>query len=236
MTLVLFIFALMMIFMLVRTVVLESILQNAVSNMAKEVSAYSYVLSRTGLISPVDTSSIDDAYASGEEAVQAAQEAVARYNGTGDQSESEEGLSFSRFGDILTNLIGGGETDTAVNTFFQTLASMDWREAGTSLLRKTVSEVIKMGLNAGLNNLYYPKQFTKHYIPVPEDQFYRVFRVDEGSVDFSYSRFMPTDDNNSISVIVTCKVKPMFNFLPISDMTLTKMAVTAAWVTVNASE
>lgn len=233
-SLVAFMIAVMFIYLQIRTMVCENIMQNAVSNLALEMSTYSYVLDKAGFIAEHASDELETMNAAVSAGETLVSDAGAVY-----QSVSEMVSDFpNKIGDFasvigsLYNDGAGGISDT-LRTLAQSLGNINVSE-GKTLVRNTVETAIKTAVNAILSDFYLYRLNT--YLPAERSAFCKSYWVDEGSVSFRDSRFFPDKDNNSVAVIVTYRTVTPYQSLPIGSRTVTKCAYTAAWVESNTNK
>lgn len=229
--LVAFIVVIMAAYSFVKTMIAESIMQRAVSNISAQISTYVYVIDRAGLIvqhSDDEFSGANNAISQGASTVQQAKNTV----------NSITNANFDQMSELVTTLFGDGDDSlkgvaNSFKQFVEVAKSVDWAETAKDTGKLAVENLVKSGANAVLENIY--DSMLDDFLPADRETFCRMYNIDIDSVSFEHSAIFPTNDNDSIFVAVEYTVKPQFNFPGLSDRTIIKCAFNAAWVSSNAN-
>lgn len=230
-SLVVFLIAVMFVYMQIKTLICECIMQRAVNNMASEMSTYVYVLSRAGLI--IDNK--DDRFKDTDNIIEA-----------GNDIKTQATSKIENFADIYSAIEVGDMSKAAEHTqevaedarsmvasikkFAELVTKADWKKTAENGLRGLAENAIKGAANEGLSGFYNWK--LDNYLPMEREKFCKAYLVDPDSISFEHSRIFPGDENNKVVVAVSYDVLPAFRMFPIKRKVV-KVAMTAAWVESN---
>lgn len=238
-SLVAFLLAIMFVYMQIKTMVCETVMQHAVNGMASEMATYVYVLNRAGLVidnNPDKFKDVDAAYGAAKDA----------YSNT----SSFYTKNINTFTDIYSELEGGnvkgaastaysaakgfsgdaGSVVASIKNMVELIKNIDFKETAAQGVRSAGENALKNGSNMVLSQYYNWK--LNAYLPGSREEFCRAYMIDPDSISFEYSRIFPTVKNDNILVAVTYETKPAFNFLP-GNRKIVKVGCTAAWVRAN---
>lgn len=225
-----FTLAIMFVYMQVKVVIAENILQNAVNNMAKEASSYVYILDKLGLIldhSEDDNKDINALIGDGAGAI----DSVVNFT---------DGL----FSGDNSN---GADMAAAMKDFVDKLKD-EKAELVEDINNLDKGDLKNLGITAGENAVkglanitlasYYDSRLDR-YLPMERDKFCRYFNIDipEGEKAFSFeaSRVFPTTECDSVMVAVTYHTASPIKFINLKRK-ITKYAYSAAWVSSNTNK
>lgn len=242
-----FIVAVAFVYSQIQVVICENIMQNAVNNMAMEVSSYVYILDKIGLVSHEQYSSLDDVNDLKDDVTETGQQ--------GQQLVADAGETMAEFESALSVLHGGlnGENVSqaasqaqsalasgqqlagdatsmidSIKNIFQTVKNIDWSQVGSDGLGYTLDAVMDTVGNSILSPYYEWK--LPGYLPGGDlDAFCRSFNVEKDSISFDQSRLFPGGRNNTVLVVVTYETRSPFSWFPINRK-IVKKAYTAAWL------
>lgn len=228
-SLVFFLLIIYFIFSQVSTLVMESTLQRAVNGMAKEISGFSYYLDRAGLIIEHD----DDEMKSTTEIMSSATKTTELISGLYNDMNSD-----IQSGNINTSSVvkmaGQAKSIGESMSFFLDVVSRnignlkeDVKNAGKYAVETAVE---KIASNALAN--YYCDWKLDDYLPTDRESFCRINKVVDG-FDFSHSQFMPSTQNNSVYIEVSCEVKSVLAIPGFEKKRIVKCSYAPLWVRSN---
>lgn len=225
-SLVFFLMAIMFIYSQIKVVIAENIMQNAVNNMAKEVSSYVYILDKLGMILEHKEDEGKDINTAIKDTKATAETCIGDLKAIfGDDDDMVGNLQ-----KFVDDVKSGG---TKIKNDAENIDKDDLKEAGVL----AAESAVKVGSNFILSKFYTAR--VKKYLPMDEDKFCRYFNIEfeEGKSAFSFdaSRVFPTLDNNSVFVAVTYQTESPIKFIPLKRK-ICKYAYSAAWVSSNANE
>lgn len=227
-----FVLVIMLAYSQIKSMICESIMQQAVSNMAQQVSSYVYVIDRAGFV----IQHSDDELSGSDKTINAAGEVVSSAGEVvGDISSITDG-NFDQLSDIVGKLFGGDGGDGSIKNmtssfkaFIDTVKGVDWKKEGVDALKASGDRALKMLGNDIFDEIY--KDMLRSYLPSDLDTFQRYFNISD--ISFEQSALFPNDKNNSIFVAVTYTAHPQFRIGGFGDRKVIKYAYTAAWVKSN---
>lgn len=234
-----FMIAIAFIYLQVRAMICENMMQNVANNLALEMSTYTYILDKAGLIAE----HADEELATMNAAVEAGETVVASGNQLYKDAQAMVSGFPEKIGDfaaLLGSLYNDGKGGIAdsIKTLADSLQGLgtalqnvNWTGESKVALRNAVETAIKKVINEILEDFYLYRM--NSYLPGERSSFCKSYWINEESISFEKSRFLPDKDNNSIAVIVTYETVSPFKSLPIGSRTVTKCAYTAAWVESN---
>lgn len=222
-----FTLAIMFVYMQVKIIIAENIMQNAVNNMAKEVSSYVYILDKLGMIldhSDDDNKKVDALISDGKGAIDNVVDFTNQLFSGANGNTDDMASSMSAFVDALKS-----SKETLISDI-NNLDKNDLKNAG-----------IAAGENAvkGLSNVAMSNYFGErlnNYLPMEKSKFCRQFFIENDSSDgnkqisFHLSRVFPTTDCDSVLVAVTYKTSSPIKFIDLGR-DICKYAYSGAWVT-----
>lgn len=241
-SLVAFLLAIMFVYMQIKTMVCETIMQHAVNGMATEMATYVYVLNRAGLVINNNADKFKDV----DNAYEAAKDA---YSNT----SSFYTKNINTFTDIYTELEGGdikgaastayssakgfsgdaGSVVASIKNMVEMIKNIDVQQTAKDGVRAAGENALKKGSNIVLGQYYNWK--LDAYLPGSRADFCKAYMIDPDSISFENSRIFPTVKNDNVLVAVTYETKPAFNFIP-GNRKIVKVGCTAAWVKSNVNE
>lgn len=215
--LVAFLVAIMFIYSQIKVLIAESILQNAVNNMAKETAAYVYLLDKTGLVfehKDGSTGNIDSALGEVSELM--------------DSLTSEDGkTSLTSPGSGRFDVSGIGQS---VNDIVDCLKSVD--EAELKNAAKEGAESLSLLIGNKIIEAICANRLSA-YLPMEKEQFCKAYMIKNDSFSFANSKLFPNNEYN-VFIAVECETVSPFKAFPMNRH-IAKYACTAAWVSGNAN-
>lgn len=225
-----FTLAIMFVYFQIKVVIAENILQNAVNNMAKEVSSYVYILDKLGLIlehTDDENKNVNALIGDGKGAI----DNVIDFTGSlfgGDGSNSDDMASAMR--DFVNAL---KEDKQKLVDDINNLNKNDLKNAGITAGENAVKGLANIALAS-----YYDGRLDR-YLPMEREKFCRHFNIDipEGGKAFSFdaSRVFPTIDNDSVLVAVTYNTTSPIKFINLKRK-ICKYAYSGAWVSSSTNQ
>lgn len=222
-----FTLAIMFVYMQVKIIIAENIMQNAVNNMAKEVSSYVYILDKLGMIldhSDDDNKDVNALISDGKGAIDNVVDFTNQLFSGANGNTDDMASSMTEFIDALKS-----SKDTLVSDI-NNLDKEDLKNAGI-----TAGENAVKGLaNVALSN-YFGERLN-NYLPMEKSKFCRQFFIENDGADqnkqisFHLSRVFPTNDCDSVLVAVTYKTTSPVKFIDLRR-SICKYAYSGAWVT-----
>ena len=215
-----FIIAIAFVYSQIQVIICENIMQNAVNNMALEVSSYTYIVDRVGLVMHQQNSEglqqIDDMQGKASEAMDEFSNAIGTLHG------GINGETISAAGSSADNMFGS--LKEIVEIFKQVNWSQTGKDAGKYVLNEGIDSVIGSLLEG-----YYMNNLTK-YIPSGDlDTFCDAYNVEKSSITFEPSCLFPGNKNNTVLVAVKYETRSPFSMFPV-NRTIVKKAFTAVWL------
>lgn len=227
-SLLFFLVTVYIVFLQINTMIVENVLQKAVDSFATEISGYSYILDRAGLIvnhGDDDGKHFDEVYHAGEKTVEESKEAYNKFFGNSDS-----------IGDFVAGLYSNPESvkDSATSVgdaFKEFLGSMKsvTKEDWAGLAKEGVEQVLKGAISLGCTSYCNSQIENGAYLPMSHSDFCRVYHIDKNNFTFGAS-FMPGDTNNSVLIWVKCDVLSPFSLQGFGTRTVVKTAYCPLWV------
>lgn len=228
-SLLIFMVAVLFIYSQIKSVIAESIIQNALNNMAKEVSGYIYVADKMGLI--IDYQDTDDTN-----------------KVWGDVKDID-----SKFDATITSLFNGEDASSSSSDFIDAMRKFagDLKGAlSTGDGKLNTQHIAEEAKNAGIDIAMtgvkgalskvlanYLESRIDAYLPMEREQFCKYFGIDDQKFSFEGSRIFPTTANNTILLAVTYEsTAPFSNDLFHVKRKVVKTAYTSAWVYSNTND
>lgn len=232
--LVAFLVVIMAAYSYVKTMIAESFMQRAVSNMSAQLSSYVYVLDRAGFIIQHSDDEFDDinttignAGTVINQGKQMYEDVSACANGNLDQMT---GVIDTLFGDEEGGMKG---MVSSFGEFIKAAKKVNWKDTAKNAGRLALEDLVKSGANMALNEMY--NNMLDEFLPMDRDSFCKAFNIDKDSITFKHSAIFPTTDNNSVFVAVEYKVLPKYRIPGMTPRKTIKCALNAAWVSSNAN-
>lgn len=226
-----FLFTIYTVYLQINTLVLENVLQKAVNNAAIEISCYSYVLDRIGIIPDhSDGDGMDQAnaaFSAGKEAVEVTQTEIDNFkNKSGSVAEFVGGL----FEDPNGMVDGVNNIGASIKDFLNELQSVsDWKTVGKQGIRYTLESAVKGGIDCALNTFYDGRIQKGMYLPTSYENFCRLYAIRDKDIHFKIV-YMPDQNNNTVLVTVSCTVHPLIKLPGVGKRTVVKTAYSPLWV------
>lgn len=221
-----FTLAIMFIYLQVKIILAENIMQNAVNNMAREVSSYVYILDKLGLIldhSEDDNKDVNKLISDGKGAIDNVVDFSNQLFSGGGENSDDMASAMSEFIEALKQ-----DKNTLVDDI-NNLDKGDLKNAGITAGENAVKGLANLALSS------YFRSRLKSYLPMEETEFCRKYYVDldkeNGGDCFSFklSRVFPTSDCDSVLVAVTYKTASPIKFIDLRR-NICKYAYSGAWV------
>lgn len=215
-----FLITIYIVFLQINTMVAESVLQKAVDNVAVEVSSYSYILKRIGII-PEHS---DDEMSSTQNAIDSGKKTYSDFNGiAGNVSEFVSGLFENPKGGVeeISNL------GASLGAFVDALKNIDWKTDLTSAGRFVLEEGVKYAINAALSSHYTSRVEKGMYLPTSYENFKSTYHTENLKISV---KFMPDDNNDTVLVYASCDVLSPIKFPGLEKRVVTKVAYSPLWV------
>ena len=216
-----FLVATYIVFLQINTMLVESIMQKAVNNVAMEISSYSYILSKTGIIPKHEEGEAADF----NEAFNAGEEVISHFESiSGDMAGFVTGL--------FENPEGAEETvnnvSASLGAFIESLGKVDWKANFKTAGRYAGEEFAKAGINWVLSAFYDQQVKNGVYLPQSYESFCKLYNI---SGDISYQvYYMPDINNNTVLVSVTCKIRSPIRFPGFGEKVIVKTAYSPLWL------
>lgn len=233
-SLVAFLVVIMAAYSYVKTMIAETIMQRAVSNMSAQISSYVYILDRAGLIISHKSNEFDDL----NNTVKKGEELIGQGMQTYENISACTNGNLDQMTELVGTLFGDGDgsmkgTVSSFKDFISVAKQVDWKNAAKNSGRLALEDLVKSGANSALSNLY--NNMLDEFLPMDRDSFCKAFNIDKNSISFKYSAIFPTTDNNSVFVAVEYSVLPKYRIPGMTPRKTIKCALNAAWVSSNAN-
>ena len=215
-----FLIAIYVVFLQINTMVAECVLQKAVDNVAVEISSFSYILKRVGIIPEHDDSEMSSTI----NAINSGKEAYQNFSSTADDISGFVGGLFENPRGAAEDINNLG---ASLGSFVQALKNVDWKEDLISTARYATENVVKKSINTALDYFYSSRIKNGMYLPVKYEDFRSIYHVDDISVTIN---FMPTAKNNTVLVYVKCSVNSPIKFPGLKKREVVKVAYSPLWV------
>lgn len=221
-----FTLAIIFVYTQVKIIIAENIMQNAVNNMAKEVSAYVYVLDKLGMILDHDDDKNKDVNA----LVSDANGAIGNVVDFTNQLFSGDGSSADDMADSLSQFVDALRSDK--EKLIEDIDNLDKEDLKN--LGITAGENAVKGLANVVLSKYFDSRLDR-YLPMERSKFCSHFLIDasndngKGKFSFSLSRVFPTTECDSVLVAVEYRTKSLIKFIDFRR-NICKYAYTGAWV------
>lgn len=242
-----FIVAVAFVYSQIQVVICENIMQNAVNNMAMEVSSYVYILDKIGLVSHEKYEGLEEVNDLKDDVVEVGQQAQIVVDDANQMmSDFESALNVLHGGlnrqnasqalDKSQAALNSGQKLTgdassmidSIKNIFQIVKSINWTDVGKDGLGYTLDAAMDTVGNSVLS-MYYEWKLPG-YVPGKDlDAFCRSFNVEKDTISFSQSRLFPGGMNNTVLVVVSYETRSPFSWFPF-DRKIVKKAYTAAWL------
>lgn len=215
-----FLITIYVVFLQINTMVAESVLQKAVDNVAVEISSYSYILKRIGII-PEHS---DDEMSTTQNAIDSGKQLYTNFNGiAGNVSEFVSGL--------FENPKGGAEDisnlGASLGAFVDALKSVNWKDELSSAARFTIETGVKKLVSEKFSEHYTNRVQQGMYLPTAYENFKSVYRADNLKISV---KFMPDTGNDTVLVYATCEIKTPIDLFGFDKRVITKVAYSPLWV------
>lgn len=215
-----FLITIYIVFLQINTMVAESVLQKAVDNIAVEVSSYSYILKRIGII-PEHSS---DEMSTTQNVIDSGKQLYTDFNEiAGNVSEFVSGL--------FENPKGGAEDinnlGASLGAFVDALKTVPWTSAIESTSRFALEEHVKGMINEALSLHYIKRVKQGMYLPTTYDNFRGTYHTENLEISVN---FMPDSENNTVFVYASCDVLSPIKFPGFEKRVITKVAYSPLWV------
>lgn len=215
-----FLISIYIVFLQINTMIAESVLQKAVDNVAVEISSYSYILERIGII-PKHS---DDEMSGTQNAIDSGKQLYTNFSGiAGNVSDFVSGL--------FENPKGGAEDisnlGASLGAFVDALKGINWKTELVQGGRYAIEEVVKHAVNYALSSHYTSRLEKGMYLPTSYENFKSAYHTDGLKITV---QFMPDNSNNTVLVYASCKVKSPIKLPGIDDRVVTKVAYSPLWV------
>lgn len=226
-----FLFTIYTVYLQINTLVLENVLQKAVNNAAIEISCYSYVLGRIGIIPDhSDGDGMDQAnaaFGAGKNAVEVTQTEIDNFkNKSGSIAEFVGGL----FEDPHGMVDGVNNIGASIKDFLNELQAVDdWKAVGKTTLSYGLESAAKAGINGILSGFYDRRIQSGMYLPTTYDGFCHLYAIRDKDIHFKVV-YMPDQNNNTVLVSVSCTVHPLIKIPGIEKRTVVKTAYSPLWL------
>lgn len=215
-----FLIAIYVVFLQINTMVAECVLQKAVDNVAVEISSFSYILKRVGIIPEHDENEMNSTI----NAINSGKTAYENFNSTAGDISGFVGGLFENPNKAVEDVSNLG---ASLASFVEALKSVNWKEDLVSAGRYTIEAGVKKGINTALNYFYLSRIKKGMYLPAKYEDFCRVYHVGDMSVNIN---FMPTAQNNTVLVYVKCTVNSPIKFPGLEKREVVKVAYSPLWV------
>ncbi len=215
--LVAFLVAIMFIYSQIKVLIAESILQNAVNNMAKETAAYVYLLDKAGLV-----------FEHKEDSTKNMDSALGEVSDLMTSLVSEDGKP-----DLLTPDSGKFDVSgigQSVKDIVECLKSVD--EAELKNAAREGAESLSLLIGNKIIEAICANRISA-YLPMEKEQFCKAYMIKSDSFSFANSKLFPNNEYN-VFIAVECETVSPFRAFPMNRR-IAKYACTAAWVSYNAN-
>ncbi len=215
-----FIIAVAFVYSQIQVLICENIMQNAVNNMALEVSSYTYIVDKVGLVMHQTESEgldqIDSMEGKASEAMDEFHNAIgALHSGINGDSLSAAGSSAGNMFDSLKEII-------------DIFKKVNWKQTGIDAGKYALNEGIDSAIGWALEG-YYMGSLSKYVPGGNVEAFCKAYNVDPASISFEYSTLFPGAKNNTVLVAVKYETRSPFAMFPV-NRTIIKKAFTAVWL------
>ena len=220
-----FLIAIYFVFLQINTLILENVLQKAANNAAIEISCYSYILDRIGVIPNHDK----DEMKSTQNAIdtgKATEKAISDFT---DKSGGISSFVKGLFEDPDGTIEGVNNIGASLGDFVKALEGINWQEDLKTAGKYSVEQIAKSGINFALSSLYDSRIKSGMYLPTSYDKFCKAYQLRDKDLEFKVM-FMPDDNNNTVLVSVSCSVYSPIKIPGFDKRTIVKTAYSPLWV------
>ncbi len=226
-SLFLFLMVIYVVFLQINTMIVENVLQKAVNSFAMDVSGYSYILDRAGLLyESKTTDNIDNASSKGAAVYNNTKGAYDKYVAGSEDMGSFVSKLYEDPEGAKSDLTSVGNSFKDFLGAIKSLKPDDFKTVG----RQGAVELIKCGINSLISVYCEGKLKNGAYLPMQYDDFCRVYNIADGKIDIS-AQFMSGDKNNfTVLIWAECDINSPLHISLFDHRKIVKAAYSPLWV------